>query len=184
MKPEYFGNVPVLSSEFFVMLNSYNALHRQAVRSDPGFFVSELKPYDSFQSGKGNEEVLSRLQAERLKIYRHFLQHWQGAGDLRYVNFEGTVFIYFRQRNRIYRICYDVHDRLNHVSRYYGKEELVPTVRELLEEAFPDFDIMGVSEVSYQRDILYLVSVQNPSGWKHLKIVEGTWEIYEEMDFN
>lgn len=184
MKPEYFGHVPVLSSEFFVMLNSYNSFNRQAVRSDPAIFVSSLKPYDSFQAGKDHEEVLGRLQAERKEVFRHFMQHWQGVGDLRYVSFEGTAFIYFRQRSRVYRLCYDVQDRLNHVSRYYGKEELLPSVRELLEEAFPGFDISAVNEVSYRREVLYLVSIRKSSGWKHLKIVDGTWEIYEEMDFN
>ena len=64
--------------------------------------------------------------------------------------------------------------------RYYSEKELPADIRHLVRSSYYDFTITSVKEVSVNKQTAYLVTIEDKTSWKVLRIVDGEMDVWEE----
>jgi hypothetical protein len=66
------------------------------------------------------------------------------------------------------------------IIRYYGEKDLPKDVRKTVKLECIDYSIKSVKEVTHNNVTAYLVTVENQTSWKVVRVVNGQADIWEE----
>jgi hypothetical protein len=64
--------------------------------------------------------------------------------------------------------------------RYYTEKELTGDIRQQVKSTYFDFAITSVREVTYNSQTAYLVTIEDKTSWKVIRIVDGEMDVWEE----
>ncbi len=64
--------------------------------------------------------------------------------------------------------------------KYYSEKQLPSDVRMAIRYAYPDFSIKSVREVNAANSTAYLITIEDATSWKTIRIVNGETDVYEE----
>lgn len=64
---------------------------------------------------------------------------------------------------------------------YYTEEKLPAAVRTLVKTNFPDYSISHITEVHKHDVVAHLVKIQDKTTIKTVKVIDGEWELIEDM---
>jgi len=64
--------------------------------------------------------------------------------------------------------------------RYYTEKELPASVRNQVKSTYYDFSITSVKEISNNKSTAYLVTIEDETTWKIIRVVDGEMDVLEE----
>jgi hypothetical protein len=64
--------------------------------------------------------------------------------------------------------------------RYYTEKELQPNIRNQVKSAYEDYSISSIKEVSNKKAIVYLVTIEDKTTWKIIRVANGEINVWEE----
>jgi len=64
--------------------------------------------------------------------------------------------------------------------KYYSEKQLPSDMRMTIRYAYPDFSIKSVREVNAANSTAYLITIEDATSWKTIRIVNGETDVYEE----
>jgi hypothetical protein len=65
--------------------------------------------------------------------------------------------------------------------KYYSGQELSAEIRDLVKYEYPNYSIKSVREVHACNKIAYLVTIEDTTTWKTIRVVDGETDVYEEF---
>lgn len=65
--------------------------------------------------------------------------------------------------------------------RYYTEKGLPADVRKMVRSTYYDYSIKGVTEVSHHDTTAYLVTIEDDTTWKIIRVVNGEMEVWKEF---
>jgi len=65
--------------------------------------------------------------------------------------------------------------------KYYSEKELPADVRMTIRYGYPDFSIKTAQEINAANKTAYLVTIEDATSWKRIRVVDGEMDIYEEF---
>ncbi|OQP63968.1 hypothetical protein A3860_21335 [Niastella vici] len=87
----------------------------------------------------------------------------------------------FTQQGIQHRIIYNKNGKWVATFRYYNEDQLPAEVRHLVKSTWYDAAIRQVSEVSFGGKTAYLVSIEDNTSLKTIKVVNNEMELFQEM---
>jgi hypothetical protein len=87
----------------------------------------------------------------------------------------------FKQNNIQNRVDYDKKGNWLTTFRYYGEDHLPREVRHLVKSSFYDFDIIVVTEVTVGNKTAYLVSIEDKTSSKKIRVVDNEMDVLEDF---
>jgi hypothetical protein len=64
--------------------------------------------------------------------------------------------------------------------RYFTEKELPGDIRQQVKSTYYDFVIISAREVTYNAQTAYLVTIEDQTSWKVIRIVDGEMDVFEE----
>ena len=64
--------------------------------------------------------------------------------------------------------------------KYYSEKQLPSDVRMSVRYAYPDYSIKSAREINAANSIAYLITIEDATSWKTIRIVNGETDVYEE----
>jgi hypothetical protein len=65
--------------------------------------------------------------------------------------------------------------------KYYSAQELSTEIRDLVKYEYPNYSIKSVREVHACNKIAYLVTIEDATTWKTIRVIDGETDVYEEF---
>jgi hypothetical protein len=65
--------------------------------------------------------------------------------------------------------------------KYYTEKQLPADVRMIIRYGYPDYSIKSVREVNAANATAYLVTIEDATSWKTIRVVNGETDVYEEF---
>jgi len=115
------------------------------------------------------------------KALRHFIKSFQQAEDVHWYNVDDGVMAYFVQDGIKTRADYTLKGAWLHTLRSYPEKLLPKDVRIQVKYAFIDYDITWVNEITTPREIIYMVHIEDATGFKTIRLCNGELEIAKEF---
>ena len=125
--------------------------------------------------------ALSELKETNKKVYRDFTRSFKDAQDIRVSKSGGMTNIFCTIDGIVNRVRYDKKGNWHHTIRYYFEQQLPKDVRHLVKTKYYDYSIFNVVEVNIGDKTAHLVSIEDKTTWKVIKVVDGEMEIMNEF---
>ena len=68
--------------------------------------------------------------------------------------------------------------------RHYNEEQLPSEIRHLIKSNYYDFSIYHLSEIRYNGKTAYIVTIEDRTCWKKIKVADNEMEIMIELTKN
>ena len=65
--------------------------------------------------------------------------------------------------------------------KYYSEKYLPADVRMIVRYGYPDYSIKSVREIHAANATAYLVTIEDATSWKTIRVVNGETDVYEEF---
>ena len=127
-------------------------------------------------------EAAAKLAGINKKMAKNFTKSYSNAKNISIsTNDANVTFVSCYIDGIRNRIAYDKKGHWHSTLRFYTEDELPRDVRHLVKSNYYDFDIAGVTEVSYNGKLAHVISLEGKTEWKKLKVVEGEMEVIESF---
>ncbi len=125
--------------------------------------------------------ALENIKAANSKMYSNFSKKFAGARDIQSNKVGNHTMITCTVDGRLTRVLYRKNGSWQHTITTYENDKLPESVRELINDAYPRYSIFGgVIEVSAGNATAHLVTIENKTSWKRIRVVNGEMDEYEE----
>jgi hypothetical protein len=133
-------------------------------------------------SKTSDKAALANIRAHNVAIYNHFIQNFRDAADIIAGNAGGKMFIYCKTSEVRQRVMYNKSGKWENTIRYYEVAQLDQELHRKLRYAYPDFIAFGtVTEIHAGYRKAYLVTIENCSSWKRIRMAGDDMDVYEEF---
>ena len=163
----------LISSAMAIAAIIYNANAQTAninslVNYYTSYFVTSIK-----DTGKNNDLYNT--------VYRHALKDFQrsfaGVSNVTwYEANNGGYIARFLQDDVKTVVAYNRKGNWSYTIRYYGEKKLPDDVREMVKRTYYDYSILGISEVHFYEQTVYMIYIQDENHLKTIRIYN------DEMD--
>jgi len=132
-------------------------------------------------ASESDKLALESIKSINSRMYRDFSKNYKNATDIRVSKVDNHSSISCYIDGSLTRIMYRKNGRWQHTVRTYENEKLPAEVRELVSGAYPRYSIFGgVIEVNVGTKTAYLVTIEDKTCWKRIRVVEDEMDVYEE----
>ncbi len=131
----------------------------------------------------GATHILNRNEIN-LRALRDFLSRYDNADQACWFSTpDGGFESYFIRDGFGNRVMYDQKGNWSFSLITYGENKLPRAIRNLVKSAYFDFDISMAEEVQMNEGIEYIITLEDPSGIRVVKVDrQGELEILQELD--
>lgn len=177
-KHPFFRLIGILPA--FLLIN-----HGQAQSSGGNILLnaSTLKSFaNKLSTGIEFTAAIEMMNSINKKIARDFSRNFSSASDISiFTDASSSTLVSCKVDGVQNRITYD--KRGNFVSnlRYYDQEGLPKDVRHQVRRTWYDYAIVYVVEVNYNQKTAFVITLEDRSSWKKIKVVDGEMEVMEEF---
>jgi hypothetical protein len=127
--------------------------------------------------------ALESIKSINARMYKDFSSKFKNATDIHTNAVDNSTVISCNADGKFSRILYDRKGHWQHTISSYDNEKLPLNVREVIEDVYPRYEIFGAAvEVTVGDGTAYLVTIENKTSWKRIKVVNGETEVYEEYE--
>ena len=125
--------------------------------------------------------ALENIKSMNEKMYKDFSSKFRNATNIQTNSIDNSTVISCDADGKFSRILYDRKGRWQHTITSYDSDKLPFDVREAVEDAYPRYQIYGAAvEVTVGDAKAYLVTIENKTSWKRIRVVNGETDVYEE----
>lgn len=124
--------------------------------------------------------TLDGLKELSARAFKNFTRTVKNPSDLRITENEEGIHIYCQVDNIANRIGYTKRGNWQYTMRFYTEEHLPKDVRHHVRSTYYDFNISGVVEVRVGDKIGYVVTLEDKTSWKKVKVVDNEMELMGE----
>jgi hypothetical protein len=130
---------------------------------------NEVSP-TSLSTGKG-EESSSASNTISTRAMNDFKKTFEGVTDATWYTTDDKGYIARFNKDQVQTmVAYDHKGRWHHTIRYYGEKQLPRDVRSIVKSSYYDYAILGVTEVFYNDQTIYMVNVQDDTRLKTIAV--------------
>lgn len=157
----------------------------QAQSSDGNILLnaSTLKNFaNKLAASNEFSEAIKLLGGINKKMARDFGNHFSEATDIGIFTdaFENTL-VNCKVNGIQNRITYSKKGSFVSNLRYYYQDSLPKDVRHLVRSTWYDYAIAYVVEVTYSEKTAYVITLEDKTSWKKIKVVDGEMEVMEQF---
>jgi hypothetical protein len=113
---------------------------------------------------------------ENEKIKQSFETTFPTATDVRWSDKNEQIEAYFELADVKCRIRYSPDGKVQSTIRYYSRKQLSPFLTLKIMQRFPELEIFGVTEVSTEEELFFVVVLQDDRQWINVTL-SGTGQI-------
>jgi hypothetical protein len=155
---------------------------RNTIKIDPSTIIASL---DSKAIGKDEDKkILESLKINHPKIFKDYTKNYSTATDIKISKRANYTFIWAIINSVKTRVSYNENGRWQSTLKYYSDKHLAPEIRQTVLSAYPCYKVSGVVEVQVGNKTAHLVTIENNSAWKTIKVVNDEFEVYESFEKN
>lgn len=99
------------------------------------------------------------------KVLKAFRETFSGASEVVWHEYAEYFQANFKQGEIQLRAQYDANGGLMRTMRYYGESQLLPNVVAKIRKKFGNREIFGVTEVSTESDVRFVISLRDAKNW-------------------
>lgn len=125
--------------------------------------------------------ALASLNATNSKAFKDFSRYFSDASEIKITTEKEGIFINCLSKGVRNRVFYNNKGRWVNTLRYYAADMLPKDVIALLKNEYAEFTPTNVIEVTVGNKTAHLVTIENKSSWKRIKVVDGEMEVYEQF---
>lgn len=114
------------------------------------------------------------------RIMRRFLKDFPGAVNDAWAKTQTGYLVSFTEDGFNQRAFLDKKGHCTGSIRYYGEKELLKEVRHLVKSNYYDYAITAVKEVTCNRTMAFLVTIEDATTWKVIRVVNGEMDEFEK----
>ena len=127
--------------------------------------------------------ALENIKAVNAKMYRDFSKKFKDASDIQVDVINKKTMITCLKDGKKSRVVYTKRGICQHIVSTYGNEQLPEHIRNQIEFAYPRYSIFGtVIEVTANNKTAHLVTIEDKTSWKRVRVVDGEMDVYEEYE--
>jgi len=137
---------------------------------------------ERYVAAEADLRSLTEMKALSPKLYSRFTRDFQTAYDI--TVYQGkNIQVNCKTDGDMNRATFTRKGRFLHNLKHYDYKKLPAKVSELINEAYPRYEIFGgVVEIDVMNQVAYFVLIETPKTWKRLKVLNGEIEVYEEYN--
>ena len=145
-------------------------------------------------SADTDDKVISDMRAQGLnkstpfylteinsKAMRRFVSSYPNATDPIWVTYSGGHVVYFTRDGIRYKVYYTRTGEHKCTIRQYSAKEMPPEMRRLVENAFKDYCVALVTDVTKRGRTRYEIKIEDESSFKEIKIEDGGLRVTNEF---
>jgi hypothetical protein len=115
------------------------------------------------------------------KVLRSFYKTYGDIEGAKWYKTGQGFAVSFKQNGMSTSIFYTRTGAFDSRVNYYTEEKLPAAVRTLVKTNFPDYAISHITEVHKNDVIAHLVKIQDKTTVKTVKVIDGEWELIEDI---
>lgn len=139
--------------------------------------ISDIMYFDDSTTNPGMANYsTSDLSTINVRAVKNFQKAFKGANASWYKAEDGGYVANFKNGEVKNIIAYDAKGDLHHSIRYYEEKFLPRDVRSSVKGTYFDYEIAGVSEVSINDQVIYIITLQNETSIKMVRVCDGEME--------
>ncbi len=138
-----------------------------------------------FKFASGNEKngssyVSVAKEFKNTRPHKNFIKDFPDATDDSWAKTSSGFFVRFTSNGILNHIFLSHRGHLESRIQYYTENDLPAEVRHQVKSTYYDYAITSVKEVSCNNSTAYLVTIENATAWKVIRVVNGEKDIWEE----
>jgi len=111
------------------------------------------------------------------KAMRNFVSSYWDATDPKWVKYSQGYVVYFLRDSVRYKVYYTMDGDVQCTIRQFSVEDMPRDIRQMVENAYADYSIFQVNEVTSQQKTRYEVKIEADDSFKELKIDDKGMEV-------
>jgi len=120
--------------------------------------------------------------AVNIKAVRDFAKSFKDVENVHWYTVPDGAMVYFTERGIKSRAGYDKKGNWLYCMRSYAEQHLPKEIRAQVKSIYYDYAITWVNEITYGRQALYVVHIQDEFCWKNIRISEDEMETMETFE--
>jgi hypothetical protein len=109
-----------------------------------------------------------------------FGKFFPNASSESWTNTKNGFAVRFTSNNMQQLVFLTKHGNVIASIKYYSEKQLPSDVRMSVRYAYPDYSIKSAREINAANSIAYLITIEDATSWKTIRIVNGDMDVYEE----
>lgn len=129
-----------------------------------------------------DEIVLDGLKLSNEKMHRNLTKMFGSPANISIREGDSNTIITFEQDEMRHHVLFTKKGTWLQTIRYYETSKLDKNIRHLVEAAFPEYDLLRVTEVNVGGNMAHLIDIESQKHFKVIRVINGEWDIYNQFD--
>jgi len=114
------------------------------------------------------------------RAVRDFAKMYKQARDIEWYKSNDGLIVHFTEKGIMCRADYSGKGVRLFTMRSYSEDQLPKEVRTLVKKEYFDFSITWINEIVTEKQIIYVVHMQDRTSWVNVRVCEGQMDVIEE----
>lgn len=119
------------------------------------------------------------VDIKSLSVYKKFVKQFPDGQEDSWIKIKEGFVVRFTVKGIVNRAFLDKRGNFDGLIRYYGEKDLPQDVRQQVKSAYYDYSIRSVQEVTWDGTTAYLVTVEDKTTLKIIRVVDGEMDVRE-----
>ncbi len=119
---------------------------------------------------------INDLSTVNVHALKGFVKEFKNVNASWYKANDGGFIASFKTGDVKNSVAYTAKGTWHHTIRYYDEKQLPKDVRSTVKSTYYDYTILGVSEVHYEDQVIYIILIQDDTTIKTLRVCDGEME--------
>ena len=116
-----------------------------------------------------------------IKAVRNFLREYKNVAGAEWYRSGNGFVVHCNMNGFKTKVFYDKKGNYECLTRIYAEAQLPRDIRHLVKRTFYDFSIYRVFEITRKENTVYIVTMEDKTSWKKIKVENGELKVmYEE----
>jgi len=142
--------------------------------------VAAIQPLEAF-APVAHSLPASETKLINVKALREFNKKYKNVTNEEWGIINTGIEARFTEQDILYRVTYNKKGHWVATFRYYNEKQLTTDIRNLVKSSFYNFNITGVTEVTYNGKTAYLVNIEDNETLKIIKVVNDEMEVVQDL---
>jgi hypothetical protein len=169
-------SIVLLTALFAMFAFSPNVDAQSSTTFDKATFAKSLS-----NASDADKLALENIKMMNARIYKDLTKNFKNASDISMSTVKNAALVSCKVDGKMNRIVYSKNGKWQNTVTSYESDRLPEPIRESIEYAYPRYSIFGSAiEVTVGKTTAYLVTIENKTSWKRIRMVNGEMDVYEE----
>ena len=119
-----------------------------------------------------------------IKAVRNFIREYKNVAGAEWQKSGNRFVVQCTMNGYKTKVFYDKKGNYECLARIYAEAQLPRTIRHLVKSNYYDFNIYQVREISKKDNTIYIVTIEDKTSWKKIKVENGQMEVMNELPKN